>query len=215
MLNQKIEPKATPVLNDDDRQILSTITERRTAQIAMLECMPRDGSPIALRTLIYDMEQLTDPVHPYVTDHTEGYPSMALRMVKRKWSCCHHQGRGWINKDPVTDLWSYLDGGLDQALDEHDTPENRMILDIMIRARDHQADIDVPNNEVVDPLEACVIEKPTEVVKTTPVAEPTADVETKITGPSVEDIIRQQIQDNYDNIDRLKQILKDHYGSDA
>ena len=213
------EPNASPVLNNSDLLILGRTTERMTVHIAMLASMPSDGSPIALRDLLHDMQQLTDPVHDHVVNQTGGYPNSPLRMVKRIWSCDSYMGRGWIDKDPVTGLWSYADGGLDQASHQYCTPRCVEVLNIMIKARDHRVDVDTPIKAVVEPIKVEVVEpiaaqdvKPAtaEVVTAT-----INDVVAKTTGLSVEDMIRQQIKDNEDHIVRLKQILKDHYQVDA
>ena len=203
MLNQNVEPKATLALNDWSKSILSRITERQMIHAALLELMPRDGSGVELKDLLDDVQALTDPVRPYVSKQSKSYPNNALRAAKQQWSCCPHQGRGWIDKDPETGLWSYLDGGLEQAKEKYDHPIFRDCIAIMLKVHNYQEPAVFEPAEVPEPIAACNVK------------EPTADVVTKDQDPDLADMIQQQINIKLEEIERLKKMLALYQGQDV
>ena len=214
MDNQIFEPKSTPALNATpilsvrDANKMSKITERESLHIAILESMPRDGSGVELGDLRHDVLALTDAVHYYVDSQSNSYPNSAFGAAKQQWS---QYTWGWIDRDPVSGLIIYVDDGLDQAMDKFNTPRFKECRDIMVRARDDQGSIVINDqSDVPEPVAAPDVKEPQDVKEpvTAPDVDLLADLIISRTGQSVEDMIRQEIKDKVDQIDRLKQILE-------
>ena len=200
MLNQNVNPTATASLSVRDANKISKRTERDLIHIAILELMPRDGSGIALKDLREGIKVLTDPVQPYASSRSNSYPNGSIGAAKQQWS---QYTWGLIDRDPVTDLLIYVDGGLDRALDRFDTPTFRECRDIMIKVRDHQEPAVFEPAEVPEPIAACNVK------------EPTADVVTKDQDVDLANMIQQQINVKLEEIERLKKMLAVYQGQDV
>ena len=185
------------VLTTDDVMILNHTKIGPAMQAVALNVMINNDNQAFRSDVWTAIEDLLIPVnHLLETQYKSKNQFAGITSVwssAKQWIKC--QSGRWVATDAsIVEIRRYVESNLG-----YHGVDLEQFMDVLNKVKD-QNDSDQEQDEVIDPI---VVDK-----EVKPDVKETTDL-------NMESIIRKQIQDGYDHIARLKQILKDHYGSDV